>query len=83
MSLFSGNLVGRFGWAAVSDKIGRRATFNIFTLGSVPIFALTPYLINQVRTVPIVYFFKDCPRLKQSMSSCALVNFLISIITAS
>ena len=45
---FLGNLVGRFGWAAVSDKIGRRATFNIFTLGAVPIFALTPYMINQV-----------------------------------
>ena len=44
----SGNLVGRFGWAAVSDKIGRRATFNIFTMGAVPIFATLPYLINQV-----------------------------------
>jgi hypothetical protein len=41
--------VGRFGWAAVSDKIGRRATFNIFTMGSVPIFVALPYFINQVK----------------------------------
>ena len=47
-----GNLAGRLGWAAVSDKIGRRATFNIFTLGAVPIFASLPYCINQVVTDP-------------------------------
>ena len=45
-----GNLGGRLVWAAVSDKIGRKATFNIFTLGSVPIFASLPYCIEQVRT---------------------------------
>lgn len=43
-----GNLGGRLGWAAISDKIGRRATFNIFTFGAVPIFAALPYCINQV-----------------------------------
>ena len=43
-----GNLAGRLGWAAVSDKIGRRATFNCFTFGAVPIFAALPYCIEQV-----------------------------------
>jgi len=45
-------LVGRFGWAAISDKIGRRATFNIFTLGAVPIFATLPFFIGGVVSDP-------------------------------
>ena len=48
MALAGGNLGGRLGWAAISDKIGRRTTFNIFTFGSVPIFASLPYCIEQV-----------------------------------
>lgn len=44
--------MGRFGWAAISDKIGRRATFNIFTLGAVPIFATLPYFIGGVVSDP-------------------------------
>ena len=32
-----GNLSGRLGWSALSDKIGRRTTFQIFTLGSIPL----------------------------------------------
>ena len=48
MALAGGNLGGRLGWAAVSDKIGRRTTFNIFTFASVPIFASLPYCIEQV-----------------------------------
>lgn len=47
-----GNLAGRLGWAAVSDKIGRKATFNIFTLGAVPIFASLPYTITQCVSDP-------------------------------
>ena len=47
-----GNLAGRLGWAAVSDKIGRKTTFNIFTLGAVPIFASLPYCIEQVVNNP-------------------------------
>ena len=43
-----GNLAGRLGWAAVSDKIGRRATFNCFTFGAVPLFASLPFCIEQV-----------------------------------
>merc|ERR1711894_276625 len=48
MAMAGGNLGGRLGWAAVSDKIGRRTTFNIFTFASVPIFASLPYCIEQV-----------------------------------
>jgi len=47
MSLAAGNLGGRLAWAAISDKIGRRNTFHIYTLGSIPIFGCLPYLINQ------------------------------------
>merc|ERR1719481_568485 len=47
MSLAAGNVGGRLAWAAISDKIGRRNTFHIYTLGSVPIFGCLPYLINQ------------------------------------
>lgn len=47
MTMALGNLAGRIGWAAISDKIGRRNTFHCFTLGSIPIFASLPYFINQ------------------------------------
>lgn len=33
LALSAGNLGGRLGWAALSDKLGRRNIFNIFTLG--------------------------------------------------
>jgi len=52
MSMAAGNLAGRLGWAAVSDKIGRRNTFHIYTLGSIPIFGSLPVLINQCVTDP-------------------------------
>merc|ERR1719411_744732 len=48
LAMAGGNLAGRLGWAAVSDKIGRKATFNCFTFGAVPIFAALPYCIEQV-----------------------------------
>jgi len=47
MAMASGNLAGRLGWAAFSDKFGRRTTFYCFTLGSIPIFGSLPYLITQ------------------------------------
>ena len=52
MAMAVGNLGGRIGWAALSDKIGRRNTFNIFTFGAVPIFSCLPFCINQVVTNP-------------------------------
>ena len=52
MAMAGGNLAGRLGWAAVSDKIGRRTTFNIFTIGAVPIFASLPFFIERCVTDP-------------------------------
>merc|ERR1719427_981931 len=48
----AGNLGGRIGWAAISDKIGRRNTFHCYTLGSIPIFGCLPFLINECVTNP-------------------------------
>ena len=44
--LSAGNLGGRLGWAAISDAIGRRATFFAFTLGSIPLYFSVPYLVE-------------------------------------
>lgn len=52
MAMASGNLGGRIGWAGLSDKIGRRNIFHMFTIGSVPLFLSLPYCINQVVTNP-------------------------------
>jgi MFS family permease len=41
-------LGGRLAWAQVSDIIGRRKTFLIFTLGSIPIYFSLPYLVDGV-----------------------------------
>ena len=48
MALAAGNLGGRVGWAAISDKIGRRNTYNIFTIGGAAIYATMPLLIHAV-----------------------------------
>merc|ERR1719308_439973 len=52
MALAAGNLGGRLGWAAFSDKIGRRNTFHIYTLGAIPLFGSLPFFINQCVTNP-------------------------------
>jgi len=60
MAMAGGNLAGRLGWAAFSDKFGRRATFYCFTLGSIPIFGSLPYLITQCindPTGPLANFY--------------------------
>ncbi|XP_023325629.1 uncharacterized protein LOC111699239 isoform X2 [Eurytemora carolleeae] len=46
MALAAGNLGGRIGWAAVSDRVGRWNTFQGLTFLAIPIFALSPFLIN-------------------------------------
>lgn len=46
--LAAGNLGGRIGWAAFSDKVGRRLTFNMFCLGSIPLYLAIPYTVQQV-----------------------------------
>ena len=48
LMLSIGNLGGRLAWAAVSDKIGRAATFHLFNFGSIAIYASLPTIIQQV-----------------------------------
>lgn len=48
LMLSGGNLGGRLAWAALSEKIGRPATFNLFTFGSVPIYFGLPFLVDSV-----------------------------------
>ena len=48
LMLSVGNLGGRLAWAAISDKIGRPATFHIFMFGSIAIYAALPTIIRQV-----------------------------------
>lgn len=40
-----GMALGRFGWSAVSDILGRQRTYSLFGLG-VPIVGMTPYLCH-------------------------------------
>ena len=47
MAMAGGNLGGRLGWAAVSDKIGRWNTFQTMTMLAIPLFAGIPLLITQ------------------------------------
>ncbi|CAM9966413.1 unnamed protein product [Scytosiphon promiscuus] len=42
------NLGGRIGWAAFSDKFGRRTTFHLFTFGSVPLYLASPTIVSKV-----------------------------------
>jgi len=48
LMLSGGNLGGRLGWAAVSDVIGRKNTFYIFTLTSVPLYLGLPHIVDYV-----------------------------------
>ena len=52
--LAAANMLGRFGWAAFSDKLGRKTIFNLFTFGSVPLYASLPFFIAWVSTNPSV-----------------------------
>lgn len=58
--LGAGNLAGRLGWASLSDVIGRRYTFAIFTAGCVPLYLGLPTLVEQVMatgsTIPLYGF---------------------------
>jgi hypothetical protein len=44
----SANLVGRVAWAEISDRIGRRRTFVIFTFSSIALYAGLPTLVGSV-----------------------------------
>lgn len=48
LALAAGNLGGRLGWSAISDRIGRRTTFQVFTLTSAAMYLATPALIDLV-----------------------------------
>ena len=41
-------VVGRIGWASVSDWIGRRNTFHLFTAASIPLYLCIPSCVQQV-----------------------------------
>eukprot|EP01035_Chromulina_nebulosa_P027044 gene27044-35499_t len=50
LMLSAGNLGGRLAWASISDMIGRKNTFYIFTLGSVPLYLALPTIVEAVVT---------------------------------
>jgi MFS family permease len=60
LMLSAGNLLGRLGWAAFSDKFGRRTTFHMFTLGSIPLYLAVPFcvkaLVSDPSVVPLYVF---------------------------
>jgi len=63
LMLSAGNLGGRLGWAAISDRLGRRNTFMLFTAGSVPIYMAIPTLVENTvvstSAMPL-YIFCGC-----------------------
>jgi MFS family permease len=60
LSLFVSSLGGRLGWAAISDYMGRKKMFYMFTFSSVPLYLAMPSLINAVveqgSSVPLYLF---------------------------
>jgi MFS family permease len=52
LMLSGGNMTGRIFWGLISDKIGRKAMFNIFTFGSIPLYATLPFFIASVVSNP-------------------------------
>ena len=48
--LSAGNLGGRLGWSAISDAIGRRNMFYIFTVVSFPLYLSIPKLVEMAVT---------------------------------
>jgi len=54
LMLSAGNLGGRLGWAAFSDKFGRKTTFNLFTFGSIPLYLGVPFCVASLVLSPNV-----------------------------
>lgn len=61
MAISAANLSGRFGWGALSDKIGPFATFNVFGIGCCSLYFLVPMYVSQVvdnpSIVPLIMFY--------------------------
>lgn len=41
---------GRLGWAAISDAVGRRNLFYVFTLSSIPLYLSIPHFVDSAIT---------------------------------
>lgn len=54
LMLSAGNLGGRLGWAAISDVIGRKHVFTLFTVGSIPLYLFLPTMVESVVTTGII-----------------------------
>ncbi len=50
------NLVGRFGWASVSDYIGRKNTYHVFFGLGVLLYVSIPFMAQQVSVSPSVTY---------------------------
>ena len=48
------NMVGRFGWASLSDVIGRKATYTVFFVVGTALYLSIPYTAQQVAATPAV-----------------------------
>jgi hypothetical protein len=69
--------VSRIGWAAVSDRLGRWNTFQLFTIMSAPIFAVSPFLIHQCVSDPTGKTNELCDYTNEF---CDLSSFLTLIL---
>ncbi|ETO18784.1 hypothetical protein RFI_18462, partial [Reticulomyxa filosa] len=55
MALSIANCSGRFGWGAISDKIGQFTTFTIFGLTGCALYATLPHWVNSMTENPSVF----------------------------
>eukprot|EP01083_Nonionella_stella_P219642 786590_1 len=53
VALSAFNLMGRLGWSSLSDTIGRRRTFHIICLGSIPMFIAIPMCVSAAAAWPV------------------------------
>ncbi|XP_075256815.1 putative MFS-type transporter YhjX [Convolutriloba macropyga] len=48
LMLSVGNLGGRIGWGVLSDYVGRRKVFHMFTFGSLGLYLSFPFIVSQI-----------------------------------